>query len=148
MDVFIHRSAVERKKDKGPVEPNWQSDPDPQDFPAARSFLGLVMPDAYADKAVEMLRAAPPSRARAKDLVRGSSGEMAPEKFPGVQKEMENLADGSPVAPLLVVQGQPNNMPDLLIADGWHRAHAAYYTDPDMWVPIRIAKGVFDDDAS
>lgn len=142
--VVYHAGRVVERKKGDPVEINWAADPDPADFPAARSFLGLVMPDEYADRAVELLRAAPATRARAKDIVRGSAGELAPEKLPGVQDEMKKMEDGEPITPLLLVQGGSNTQPDMLIADGWHRAHAAYYLQHDAWVPVRVAKGVFD----
>lgn len=146
MRVVIHQSGQERKKSDPPVI-NWSAQPDPVDFPAARSFLGLIMPDDMADRAMELLKAAPITMVRAKDIVRGSAGEMLPQKLPGVQAEMDKMEAGDPASPFLLIQGSPDPGLNLVIADGWHRAHAAYYLDPTAWVPVKIAKGLWSEPA-
>lgn len=142
--IVIHGAAVERKKDKAPPTIVWADQPDPQDYPAAQSFLTGIMPDKYVAKAMDLLRAAPVTKMRAKDIIRGSAGEMLPEKFPGVQKEIDKMVSGAPTSPLLLVQGTADNDMNLILADGWHRCHALYYLDDAAWAFCKLAKGVFD----
>lgn len=131
----------ERKK----VDPLWLTKPVAKDFVGARTYLGLIMPDARADLAVEALKKAPPASFRATDLVRASRLGLIDKKDPGVQKAMEELESGVAVSPVLLLQGTDDPEANMVIADGWHRIHACYYLDPHTVVPCRIAKGVFDE---
>lgn len=131
----------ERKK----VDPQWLPQPATKDYVGARSYLGLIMPDAYADKAITLLKRSPIVMFRATDLARSGRLGLIDKKDPGVEKAMDEMKSGDPISPVLIVQGMADTESNAAIADGFHRIHAAYYLDPDMLIPAKIAKGVFDE---
>lgn len=131
----------ERKKQ----DPLWLTKPVPKDFVGARAYLGLIMPDVYADKAIAALKKAPVVQYRAVDLARASRLGLIDKKDPGVQKAMEEIQAGVAMSPVLLVQGMPDTEANMVIADGFHRVHAMYYIDPHAPIPAVIAKGVFDE---
>lgn len=147
MTTVVYRAGrvepVERKK-----QPVWNDKPDPDDYSHARDFLALMMPDAFADKAVALLRAAPIVQLRANDILRASPAGYPTDSDPDVDKHVDQIKDGQPFAPVLLIQGTADTAPNLAIADGWHRVAATYLQDPTAMVPAKIAKGVFDADGA
>lgn len=130
----------ERKK----LDPTFLAQPAAKDYVGARAYLGLIMPDVYADKAIALLKKAPVQQFRATDLARGGRLGLVDKKDPGVQKAMDEMQSGEPTSPVLIVQGMADTESNMAIADGFHRIHAAYYIDPDMLVSAKVAKGVFE----
>jgi len=51
---------------------NWKDQPDEHDYPAAETYLSLLMPQATARKIVARLRKAPVVNWKAKDILRAA----------------------------------------------------------------------------
>ena len=131
----------ERKK----LDPQFLPKPVAKDYTGARAYLGLLMPDDRADKAIGILKKSPVVQFRAADLVRASRLGLIDKKDPGVQKASDKLESGDPLSPVLLIQGTDDPDANMIIADGAHRVSAAYWLDPDITIPAVLAKGVFDD---
>lgn len=123
----------------------WLPQPVAKDYLGARAYLGLIMPDVYADRAIAILKKAPVQQFRATDLARSGRLGLIDKKDPGVQKAMDEMQSGDPMSPVLILQGMADTESNAAIADGFHRIHAAYFIDPDSLVPCKVAKGVFDE---
>jgi|SRR5579872_4766981 len=125
-----------KKQKASPVE-LWKDEPDEHDFPAAADYLGLLFSDAASASIVDALRASPPLRRKAKDLLRASRQELLGEDDPEVRKDLRRVAAGDRLSPVLLVRGRDGS--PLLVADGYHRICASYHLDEDAEIPCRLA---------
>jgi hypothetical protein len=117
----------------------WKNDPEEHDFPAAADYLTLLAPDADVNTVVEALRSAPTVHRKAKDLLRASKLELLPPDNAHVRKDLEKIADGKHLSPVLVVRGRAGKDLPLTIADGYHRICASHHIDENADVPCRLA---------
>jgi hypothetical protein len=116
----------------------WKEDPDEQDYPAALSYLSLVMSEERARDAVEMLEKAEVVRYLAKDLLRSSRLALLPPENFHVAKDLKKVAKGRKLSPVLLVAGDVQHDAPLTIADGYHRICASYHLTEDAPIPCRI----------
>ena len=101
----------------------WNDEPDDHDYPAAESYLSLVMTPKAAEALVAALAKAEVQKYAAKDIFRASGLSLL-----GVSNShVEKL--------LLVVPAAGGRV---LIADGYHRMCAVYTFDEDAMIPCRI----------
>ncbi|HLY85448.1 MAG TPA: hypothetical protein VKO84_02890 [Gaiellaceae bacterium] len=121
-----------------PVQEHWQDEPEAHDFPAATDYLSLVAADNLVTKVVDALRAAETVHRKAKDLLRASRLELLPPDNPHVRKDLEKVAKGEQLSPVLVVRGRAEKNVPLTIADGFHRICASHHLDEDADVPCRL----------
>jgi hypothetical protein len=113
---------------------HWKRDPEEQDFPAAQSYLSLLVGPEVAAKLVKALRKqADLVDHPAKDLLRASHLPLLPSSDPEVAEDLKKINFGSKLSPVLLVQGDP-----LWIADGYHRICVSYHVDEKAEVPCRI----------
>jgi hypothetical protein len=116
----------------------WKESPDDHDYPAAEDYLSLVITPAAAKALVRRLRTAPIQHRKAKDLLRASSlPVLAPDNF-HVAKDLNKVAQGSLLSPVLCVRGMVRLQVPLIVADGYHRICASYHLDEDADIPCRI----------
>ena len=105
-----------------------------QDFPAATSYLSLLIGLKAAGKLVKALRKeAAIQHFAAKDILRASGLPLLAADDSEVAADLKR----SPAAlssPVLLVQGAP-----LWVADGYHRVCASYHLDEKEPVPCLIA---------
>jgi pimeloyl-ACP methyl ester carboxylesterase len=121
-----------------PVEEHWQDAPEAHDFPAAADYLSLLAPAGEVTKVVAALRAAETVHYKAKDLLRASRlGLLSPDNI-HVRKDLEKVAEGKRLSPVLVVRGRADKGVPLTIADGYHRICASHHLDENADVPCRI----------
>jgi hypothetical protein len=117
--------------------PRWLDEPEEKDYLAAHSYLSLrLAPDAL-EEAVALLRGAPESHWRAKDILRAAGlpllkGKQSDE----VAEKLTHIAKGTPISPILLIHDGRGHLD---IADGYHRTCAAYVIDEDTLVPGRLA---------
>ncbi len=112
----------------------WKVEPDDHDYPAAESYLSLLMDPAAAAKLVDALRAAKQvSHYKAKDILRASGLRLLPMDNKHVASDLAKVHSGKPLSPVLLVRGEP-----LQIADGYHRVCASYHIDENTDIPCRI----------
>lgn len=115
-------------------EVHWKEDPDAGDYPAAHSFLSLLVGGAAARKLVKALKKQErPERFAAKDLLRASGLPLLSRSDSEVASDLEKVKAGEKLSPVLLVQGNP-----LWIADGYHRVCTSYHLDEKALVPCWI----------
>lgn len=113
---------------------HWKDKPEPQDFPAAASYLSLLIGTAEAAGLVEALRNEDGLRHyAAKDILRAGGLPLLARDDSEVAADLAKVKLGKKLSPVLLVQGIP-----LWIADGYHRVCASYHLDEKTLVPCRI----------
>lgn len=116
----------------------WKEEPDDQDYPAALSYLSLVMTGERAKESVEALKKAPIAHYLAKDLLRSSRLDLLPPENVHVAKDLKKVSKGRKLSPVLLVAGSVQHDAPLTIADGYHRICASYHLTEDAPIPCRI----------
>jgi hypothetical protein len=113
---------------------HWKSQPEAEDYPAATSFLSLLVGPLVAGTLVKALRKRKKlEHFAAKDILRASGLALLGADDPEVVADLRKVQRGEKLSPVLLVQGTP-----LWIADGYHRVCASYYLDAKAEVPTRI----------
>jgi len=118
---------------------HWKSEPEDHDYPAAASYLSLLLPQPSVDALVAELRAAPVGHWKAKDLLRASGLGLLPTDNPHVSSDLKKVKEGDKLSPVLLVRGSLDRSAPLQIADGHHRICASYHLDEDADIPCRMA---------
>ena len=118
---------------------HWKSEPEDHDYPAAASYLSLLLPQPSVDALVAELRAAPIGHWKAKDLLRASGLGLLPTDNPHVSSDLKKVKEGDKLSPVLLVRGSLDRSATLQIADGHHRICASYHLDEDADIPCRMA---------
>ncbi len=117
---------------------HWKDEPDEHDFPAAASYLSLLLPAVVVDALVDGLRLAPLSHFLAKDLLRASGLPALPDNNVHVQRDLKKVQAGARLSPVLVVRGDARRAVPLVVADGYHRICASHLLDENADIPCRI----------
>jgi hypothetical protein len=113
---------------------HWKNEPEDQDYPAAASYLSLLVGPETAAKLVKTLRKSDKVVSyAAKDLLRASGLPLLPAGDSEVAADLKKIKQGSKLSPVLLVQGDP-----LWIADGYHRICVSYHIDEKEEVLCRI----------
>jgi hypothetical protein len=118
-------------------QPKWLSEPEEKDYAAANSYLSLLLALDRLGEAVALLRKAPEGAWRAKDILRAAGLPLLKRKQSSeVAEKFDHIVKGVPISPILLIHDGRGR---LTIADGYHRACAAYLVDEDTQVPGRLA---------
>lgn len=136
------QAAVEKELEAGTRE-LWKNEPDVHDYPAADSFLRLLMNPASAKKTVEALKKADVEKHPVKDILRASSLELLPADDPAVKRDLDKVIAGEQLSPVLLVRGHHSTGVRLTIADGYHRVCASYHLGENELIPCRISEAHF-----
>jgi hypothetical protein len=113
---------------------HWKDEPEAQDFPAAASYLSLLVGPTAAAKLAKALRKQETlEHYAAKDILRAAGLLLLGPDDPEVAGDLEKVHLGKKLSPVLLVQGAP-----LWVADGYHRICASYHVDEKTLVPCRI----------
>jgi hypothetical protein len=114
---------------------HWKDEPEARDFPAAKSYLSLLIGLKAAGKLVKALRREQAiQHFAAKDILRAAGLALLPADDSEVAADLEKVKNGIKLSPVLLVQGVP-----LWVADGYHRVCASYHLDEKEPVPCKIA---------
>jgi hypothetical protein len=114
---------------------HWKTEPEPQDYPAAESYLSLLIDPVEAARLVEALMAVDRlATYKAKDVLRASGLALLPADNKHVSADLAKVKAGRKLSPVLLVRAEP-----LQIADGYHRVCASYHLDENADIPCRIA---------
>ena len=124
-------------KRKETFEIQWRKAPEKHNYPAAVSYLSLVMAPAKAKKLASVLKKAKPAQFKAKDIFRASGLSLLGVSNSHVQRDLAKIEAGTPLSPILLVRDRRNAR--VIIADGYHRLCAVYRFHEDAWIPCRIA---------
>jgi hypothetical protein len=112
---------------------HWKDEPEAEDFPAARSYLSLLVGPSAATKLSKALQKADKlEHYAAKDILRAAGLPLLAEDDSEVAADLKKVAAGDKLSPVLLAQGDP-----LWIADGYHRVCASYHLDEKTLVPCR-----------
>jgi hypothetical protein len=118
---------------------HWKPEPDDHDYPAAESYLSLLLPPVAVEGVVKELREAPIAHWKAKDLLRASGLPLLPADNPHVSGDLQKVSKGVKLSPVLLVRGDMTIPAPMQIADGYHRVCASYHLHEDTDIPCRIA---------
>jgi hypothetical protein len=121
-----------------PVREHWQEEPEEHDFPAAADYLSLTASADEVAEAVEALRSAQTIHRKAKDLLRASRLGLLPADNVHVKKDLDKVAAGKRLSPVLLVRGRGDKGVPLTVADGYHRICASHHLDENADVPCRL----------
>jgi hypothetical protein len=114
---------------------HWKDEPEAQDFPAAESYLSLLIGRAAAAKLVKRLsKTQTLEHFAAKDILRAAGLPLLPADDPEVVADLDKVKNGTRLSPVLLVYGEP-----LWVADGYHRVCASYHLNEKAQVPCLIA---------
>ena len=119
---------------------HWKNDPEDHDYPAAQHYLHLLFTPSQAVAIVDQLHSATTVTFAAKDLLRASQLELLGRDNAHVQSDLDKVARGERLSPVLLVRGDQTRGLALVIADGYHRVCASYWLDENSSIPARIAK--------
>jgi hypothetical protein len=113
---------------------HWQDKPEAQDFPAAQSYLSLLVGPAEATRLAKALRRhSTLDHFAAKDILRAAGLALLAEDDAEVAEDLKKVSTGRKLSPVLLAYGTP-----LWIADGYHRVCASYHLDEKAEVPCRM----------
>ena len=113
---------------------HWKHEPEAQDFPAAQSFLSLLVgPDAATKLAKALRKQHGVTHFAAKDILRASGLPLLGTDNSEVSSDLQKIKFGKKLSPVLLLAGEP-----LWVADGYHRVCASYHLDEKVPVPCRM----------
>lgn len=113
---------------------HWKDEPEERDFPAAESYLSLLVgPEAAAKLAKALRKQQTLVDYAAKDLLRASNLPLLPPEDSEVANDLEKVKAGTKLSPVLLIFGDP-----LWVADGYHRICASYHLNEKTPVPCRV----------
>ena len=116
------------------ADEHWKLEPEPQDYPAAESYLSLLVGNDAAAKLAKALRKQQSlQHFAAKDILRAANLPLLGSDDSEVAADLKKVKAGSMLSPVLLVQGDP-----LWVADGYHRICASYHIDEKAEIPCRI----------
>jgi hypothetical protein len=115
---------------------SWLAEPEEHDYAAAISYLSLIHDTDPATAVVALLRGAPITQFKGKDVFRASQLSLLGVSNSHVEKERTKVRSGQSLSPLLLVRDEQHGR--VVIADGYHRLCAVYGFDEDALIPCKI----------
>jgi disulfide oxidoreductase YuzD len=115
----------------------WLKEPQKHDYPAAESYLSLILEPWAAKSVAEQLESAEMMEVAAKDIFRASGVSLLGVSNSHVEKDRTRIIRDEELSPLLLFRDANRHM--LIIADGYHRLCAVYTFDEDAMIPCKIA---------
>ena len=114
----------------------WLDAPEGHNFPAAKSYLSLIVSEKEAAKFVAALRRAKLGHFKSKDIFRASGLSLLGVSNEHVDRDREKIRRGTKLSPILLVRDPANGK--VVVADGYHRLCAVYSFDEDAIIPCKI----------
>ena len=118
------------------TEIKWLDTPEEHDYPAAESYLNLIYDSKSVATFIDLLRQAPITSFKAKDIFRASGLSLLGISNSRVERDRKKIQDGQSLSPLLLVRDTANGK--VVIADGYHRMCAIYSFEEDSSIPCKI----------
>ena len=117
----------------------WKNAPDAHDYPAADSYLSLLVGDnRLRASLIARLQNAPVAHYKAKDLLRASREPLLTVDNPHVASDLRKIRKGRALSPVLLVRGDLLRGFPLQIADGYHRVCASFWVNENTDIPCRL----------
>ena len=114
----------------------WVYVPRESNYPAAESYLSLILSVDQVKRIIEDLKNVEVSEFKAKDIFRASKLSLLGISNSHVKKNIEKIDEGKELSPILLVTDLVNRT--VIIADGYHRLCGVYYYDEDATIPCKI----------
>jgi hypothetical protein len=114
----------------------WLDAPEAHDYPAAKSYLNLILGKGNVSEIVLNLKAVGMDSFKVKDIFRASKLSLLGISNSHVKRNCKKIDKGDRLSPLLLVVDSANRT--LIIADGYHRMCAVYLYDEDALIPCKI----------
>jgi len=123
---------------KTPRKPavRWLNRPEPEDYPAARSYLALSFPTKTVKALARKLERARVTVFEAKDIFRASGLSLLGVSDSHVEKDRRKIRAGLKLSPILLVRSPKTGR--VIVADGYHRLCSVYELDEDARIPCKI----------
>jgi hypothetical protein len=136
-------SKVAGKKDDHKAAPSapavsWADAPAEHDYPAAVSYLRLLVAEDEAQQLAKLLAEAETVHQHVKDVLRAARLPLLPGTDPEVAKDLAKVAAGIALSPVLLVRGDLAAGRQLQVADGFHRICASYHLSENTVIPCRL----------
>ena len=112
---------------------HWKDEPEAQDFPAAQSYLSLLLGATAAGLVKALRKEKTLQHFAVKDILRASGLALLSADDSEVAADLNKVKRGEKLSPVLLVQGIP-----LWVADGYHRVCASYHLNEKTMVPCRM----------
>jgi disulfide oxidoreductase YuzD len=130
-EIALGRTTMTKTKIK------WLKEPQKHDYPAAESYLSLILEPRAAKAVAEQMESAEIMEVAAKDIFRASGVSLLGVSNSHVEKDRSRIIRDEELSPLLLFRDANRRM--LIIADGYHRLCAVYTFDEDAMIPCKIA---------
>jgi hypothetical protein len=117
----------------------WLPQPEEQDYPGAADYLSLLESDDVVAAIVSSLMVVPIQHRKAKDILRAARLVLLPEDNAHVASDLKKIKEGKKLSPILMVRGDLARGIPAMVADGYHRVCASYYTDENTDIPLKLA---------
>src|SRR6476620_9479175 len=124
---------------EGKGEVLWLPDPEVQDYLGAAEYLSLLAPESVVAAIVASFMDAPIEHRKAKDILRAARLVLLPEDNAHVASDLKKIRDGRKLSPILMVRGDLARGLPALVADGYQRVCASYFTDENTDIPLKLA---------
>jgi hypothetical protein len=131
--------GAQRMPDEKKGEVRWLPQPEEQDYPGAADYLSLLESDDVVAAIVASLKVAPVQHRKAKDILRAARLVLLPEDNAHVASDLKKIKEGKKLSPILMVRGDLARGIPAMVADGYHRVCASYYTDENTDIPLKLA---------
>jgi hypothetical protein len=118
------------------IKIKWLDEPQKHDYPAAQSYLSLLLKPRTAKRLVQKMADAESLEFAAKDIFRASQVPLLGRSDSDVARNCKLIAQKQPISPLLLCRDPEHGK--LIIADGYHRLCAVYTFDEDAMILCRI----------
>jgi hypothetical protein len=118
------------------VKIKWLDKPLKHDYPAAQSYLSLILKPRMAKRLVQQLADTEIVEFAAKDIFRASQVPLLGSSDSHVARYRKLIVQKQPISPLLLCRDPERGK--LIIADGYHRLCAVYTFDENAMIPCRI----------
>ena len=116
----------------------WKDLPDEHDYPAAESFLSLLMSAKRAKKVANSFKNAPIEKHPAKDVLRSARLDLLPKNDPSVVRDLAKVKAGEQLSPVLMIRGDAQRGIRAVVSDGYHRVCASYHLSENELIPCRL----------
>lgn len=128
------------------AEIRWKNEPDHHDYGAAEDYLSLIMGEHAAGNLADRLEMHDEIVEHpAKDIIRAAGFDTfgilttPHDRLPEhVRTNLDKIANGERLSPVLLIAGDRTHNIPLTVADGWHRVLAAYLTDENAVIPAKL----------
>lgn len=103
-----------------------------------RAYLGRLARRELGEVLTALLSQAPTVQHRANDLLRAAGLPLLDSGHPEVAKDLQKIAAGQSLSPVLLIRGDLTAGHPLQIADGHHRICASYAVDEETEIGCRL----------